>query len=1346
MSNSHFNFGVESWSFYGDYDSFDNNIDPSNLVNGKPIYYWVDESDKQIPSDAGYVGLVNCSNITVRDLILINNTRGVLFAYTNKSKIENVTALSNEYGIDLWHSIDNTLTNNNASNNNYKGIWLYSSSNNTLTNNNASNNNDGIWLSSSSNNTLTSNTMSGNDCNFGVQSSWSCDSPLSCYIQSIDTSNTVDGKPMYYWVGKQNQQVPGDAGYVGLVNCTNITVKGPTLAKNREGVMLVYTNNSRIENVNVSNNVCGFQLKNSSSNTLTNNMASDNSYGIFLYHSSSNNEIMCNNVSNNNDAGILIGSSNNIVCGNSISNNRYGISTGYFSSNNDIHRNTFIANHYGGVQARDFGTANKWNTVSGGNYWSDYTTRYPSAATNDGAVWDTPYAIDGDAGAVDNYPLVNPVGTTIYGHRPSGAVGGPVGSMTFYFSNLMNDTSFSIADDIVSFSGPEGAVTITGYFWTNASTILEVIFDQQLTAGSYELAIGPNILDSYGNAMDHDGDLVPGEVPDDVYKASFTLDPIGPRVTRQDPSGDFAGTIDHLNVWFSETINTGTFTISSVTIIGPGGSITPTAVTEIGLNCYRVDFPAQTTFGEYQIAIASNIKDIAGNLMDQDRDGTQGETVDDAYTASFNLVAVDLTLANVVVGAGELWAGEPVSISWDGFNNFGMPLLGDWTDAVYLSADDQWGIDDELMATVAHTGGLAQDGVYSESVDVVIPGAVPDDYYIIVRADLYNQEKEGSEEGNNIMPVGPIPLDVRLLTIDGASVSGTLTDADRSDYYAVSTEAGRNFAIVVNGMVHGASAEVFVSFETVPTRLDYDYRSTPDVDGDQQVLIGKSLPGTYYVHIYGNWLSGSSSYDVTASDLGEIFIASISPDHHGIDSNCIATLIGAGFDENTTVEFVGSDSSIRTPTDTQLISPTTMLLTLDVPTWHIDLYDVVVTKPYIASHELTDAFEVIFGVTYLDANVIVPSALGRHWLRTIWIEYENTGNSSMPAPLFKLHGSDDSIMTLDPSVARHELWTDTYPEGTNDTMWVMATGSGATPGILQPGDSGRIPVYFLGLKRPWNFGDRVIEFDLGTPISSLPESIDWNSLKEEVHPESMSADAWDAIWANFIDQVGDTWRDYVSMLNDNMNYLVSIGQVTGDVGSLLAFEIQQASGMGPHTYLSGDIDAFVPAPGMPLTFSRAYGQTIDSRYELGALGRGWHHSWEIYVQELSDGDVIIHGPNGVDRYFDKDGSSYKASPGDYGILTYSGDRYSLVEKYGTVWQFRSDNLLDYVEDTNGNRITAGYDSGQLTSLTHSNGEQLLLDYNANGRIWHVTDPRGAGSDDDRVTTFEYDTSGNTCSM
>jgi parallel beta-helix repeat protein len=117
----------------------------------------------QIPDGAGFVGVVNSTNITVKDLRLTNNYQGVLFAYSKNSRIVNVTTLNNDYGIYLLSSINNTLQNNIVSDNWYHGICLLSSINNTLQKNNVSNNIDGgIYLLSSINNTLQNNIVSDN--------------------------------------------------------------------------------------------------------------------------------------------------------------------------------------------------------------------------------------------------------------------------------------------------------------------------------------------------------------------------------------------------------------------------------------------------------------------------------------------------------------------------------------------------------------------------------------------------------------------------------------------------------------------------------------------------------------------------------------------------------------------------------------------------------------------------------------------------------------------------------------------------------------------------------------------------------------------------------------------------------------------------------------------------------------------------------------------------------------------------------------------------------------------------------------------------------------------------------
>jgi len=250
-------------------------------------------------------------------------------------------------------------------------------------------------------------------------------------------------------------------------------------------------------------------------------------------------------------------------------------------------------------------------------------------------------------------------------------------------------------------------------------------------------------------------------------------------------------------------------------------------------------------------------------------------------------------------------------------------------------------------------------------------------------------------------------------------------------------------------------------------------------------------------------------------------------------------------------------------------------------------------------------------------------------------------------------------------------------------------------------------------------------------------------LKPEMRPDTISEEAWDPIWSNFVAEVGTTWGDYLTMLDDNAAYLGRLGQQVLDVGQLLGFEFMQADGLAPGSYLASGIDAWAESPGLPLAFGRAFPQTISQRYETGPLGRGWSHNWDFSLDVGDDGTVTITGPSATRRTFLPDiRGGYFPQPGDYATLTdLGGGAFSLREKGGLLTEFRADGKLDYAEDTNGNRITAGYTGEQLTSLTHSSGATLLLDYDAQGMITSVTDPLGPGTEDDRVTVYSYDTSG-----
>jgi parallel beta-helix repeat protein len=154
---------------------FVNDIDDSNIVNGKKAYYLISESDLTInPStfpDLGYLALVNCRNITVHNLELTNNGHGIILAYTTESTITQNDMLDNYNGVGLFSSSGNFIVGNNIIEN-YRGIQLSNASNtNSVSANNIEDNTDGIFLFNSFQNSIVINNITNSDIGIGFKES-----------------------------------------------------------------------------------------------------------------------------------------------------------------------------------------------------------------------------------------------------------------------------------------------------------------------------------------------------------------------------------------------------------------------------------------------------------------------------------------------------------------------------------------------------------------------------------------------------------------------------------------------------------------------------------------------------------------------------------------------------------------------------------------------------------------------------------------------------------------------------------------------------------------------------------------------------------------------------------------------------------------------------------------------------------------------------------------------------------------------------------------------------------------------------------------------------------------------
>ncbi|MEM3814952.1 MAG: NosD domain-containing protein, partial [Candidatus Micrarchaeia archaeon] len=313
-----------------------------------------------VPNNYG-IYFASTSNSFILNNNLSSNYRGIfLSSSSNYNTLSNITASSNWEGIYLSSSSNNTLSNITVFNNNYSGIFLSSSSNNIVSNNIANSNGQyGIYLEFGSDNNLSHNNMSNNQYNLYINEYEE--------TQNIDTSNLVDGKPVYWLKNVENQVFDSstNAGLFACFNCNNITVKDLTFEKNSYGLLLEETTNSFISNITTSNNALeGIHLGSSSSNSLFNITSSNNErYGIYFEYSF-NNSLSNILVSNNEWDGIHIEiSSNNSLFNITSSNNQECGIYLFKSSYNNISKILAYDNYCGLYIDSDPGFESDYNYV-----------------------------------------------------------------------------------------------------------------------------------------------------------------------------------------------------------------------------------------------------------------------------------------------------------------------------------------------------------------------------------------------------------------------------------------------------------------------------------------------------------------------------------------------------------------------------------------------------------------------------------------------------------------------------------------------------------------------------------------------------------------------------------------------------------------------------------------------------------------------------------------------------------------------------------------------------------------------------------------------------------------------
>jgi len=297
----------------------DDNLIRVNVNNGILQHYCKDISieNNYITSHEKFaVLIINSENSEIqKNAMVLNVGGGISLFKTTNCIISDNDFNYNLASISLWFSEENQIIENTCWMNNYGIVLSYSDNNDVNSNNLRNSTKAGIYLGMSKNNVLESNTMT--QCSILVDSY-----DLSCWWNDVDTSNTVNGKTVYYLINETGLTSFPDAGQIILVNCNNCVIENLNFDNVSASIELSYSNNNMVINNRLENVRKGIVMVHSCHNLINNNtIFNGTKKSIFISWDSNYNQISNNTLDIVGEVGLALEScDNNIISDNKIVN------------------------------------------------------------------------------------------------------------------------------------------------------------------------------------------------------------------------------------------------------------------------------------------------------------------------------------------------------------------------------------------------------------------------------------------------------------------------------------------------------------------------------------------------------------------------------------------------------------------------------------------------------------------------------------------------------------------------------------------------------------------------------------------------------------------------------------------------------------------------------------------------------------------------------------------------------------------------------------------------------------------------------------------------------------------
>ncbi|MCA9078785.1 MAG: Ig-like domain-containing protein, partial [Planctomycetaceae bacterium] len=665
----------------------------------------------------------------------------------------------------------------------------------------------------------------------------------------------------------------------------------------------------------------------------------------------------------------------------------------------------------------------------------------------------------GDDTASYQFLLTGPQAPRVSSHALKGPDAATVYEAWFLFDQAMDTSSFTLAADVLTFQNPSGDLTATGFRWENPTTLV-ISFASQPSDVPLFMVLASTLLNESGVALDQDGDRIPGEETDDQYQAELVVDNQGPFVIYTQPGTTASAPIDRVTFHFNEPIDANTFSLADVTqFTGPGGvdligQLTSVLVADKSATVF---FTEQAAGGQFTISIGPDIADAAGNLMDQSRDGANGQ-VDDVFTLSTNVQSPDLVVASVT-DPTPATHGEDITLTWTVQNNGADPATGTWWDYVYLSANDNWDLNDTLVGRVLYTGPelSPNGGSYQGTLTAPLPGVLPGDYHVIVRTNILQSLTEASLSNNTGDSPATASFDIPSLE-SGNAVSRNVDYREELYYkFEVPSDMASGSLVVRFGTNDTTVAnELYISRDALPTRMTHDARSQQGLASNHYIILSSLQAGTYNIlaavtpdqQVQPNTPLGTASLQADLLVPGEFSVVDSFFGQGGTAGNRTIEINGVNFDRSIEVTLTNGTNNVAEAISYYRVGPEKLYATFNLTSVIPGQYDVMLSNAAGQDVVLTGAFDVLQGGGSSNKpSVTAPPAFRRVFHEPLvhfpfTVSWENAGLNDALTPVLQIVSSEPFAADLQDALNGSSQFSETF---------YGSIGADSPPGILFPG-------------------------------------------------------------------------------------------------------------------------------------------------------------------------------------------------------------------------------------------------------------------------------------------------------